>query len=985
MKSASSRAYAKDSGIEILVAEDSATQAERVRYLLSEHGYAVTMSADGRRALDAARERKPALIISDVMMPEMNGFELCAEIKRDPQLHDVPVILLTSLSDVLDIMQGLKCGADNFIRKPYEDSYLLTRVDYLLMTKVLRRSQKMQMGVEIYLGGEKHFITSERQQIVDLLISVYEEAVHLSSTLKKRERELSESNETLTGLYRVAEGLNGATSEHEVCRQALENAMHLPGVEAGWIFLLNGDESFRLGGAQNLPPTLKATCAVHGLCECQREFFAGRQDRAMNMPACKRLEQAGDGTRSHTYVPLGSGNESLGILNLVSVEGAFEEDELETLNGVGHQVAVALERAHLHEHLERLVDERTAALTRLNRLYAVLSGINTTIVRVHERQHLFDEACRIAVELGKFAFAWIGLFDAQSHMVTPVAWRGRDDALRFALNLKEAADASVEDTPTVRTLLLGQPVICNSVSADGRLQPLGVEIWGRDYRSLALFPLVMQGQLAGVLALYASEENVFDADEKRLLVEIAGDISFAMTHLKNEDRLNYLAFYNEVTGLPNRMLFIDRVGQRLNLARRGNKVFSLIMFDLVHFSRINESLGRQAGDNLLRELTRRVQEVLSEADILAHFSADQFCIATHFDDEGATIVQMLEDVLSAIWRRPFLAAGQELSVSARAGVVSYPGDGKDIEALLDNAESALKNARISGEKYLFYTPSLNVMVAERLSLENRLRHALERDELVLHYQPKIDITTGRISGVEALLRWNDPKVGLVPPMQFIPLMEETGLILEVGKWALEKAVSDALAWHAKGFGPVRVSVNVSPVQLRQRDFVGMIEHVVKDDGDVAYALELEITESLVMRDIMSDIRKLQMIRQMGVEVAIDDFGTGYSSLSYIARLPASTLKIDRAFVMDMANSSDDQNIVSTIVSLAHSLDMRVVAEGVETDAQARLLRLLKCDEIQGFLFSPAVPADQMEKLFYEDKTLLLGHMIQVPGQPRRLM
>ncbi|GLQ91513.1 GAF domain-containing protein [Dyella acidisoli] len=657
----------KSRDIEILVAEDSSTQAERVRYLLEEHGYTVTIASNGRRALNAAKQRKPALIISDVMMPEMTGFELCSEIKCDGQLHDVPVILLTSLSDVSDIMQGLKCGADNFIRKPYEDNYLLARVDYLLMTNELRRNQKISMGVEIYLGGEKHFITAERQQIVDLLISVYEEAVHLASELKERERELSEFNLTLAGLYRIAEGLNGAMSERQVCEQALENAMHLPGVEGGWIYLRNDDESFRLGGMHNLPAALHAKCATHDLCECQRQFFASGKDRAANVSVCERLAKAGGDARTHAFVPLWGGEESWGILNLVGGEEAFKESELETFDSVGHQLATALQRANLHAHLERLVDERTAALTlevaerkrmelkfhnlfeyapdavlimdgsgkialvnrqaeevfdyrrdeligeqvdkllprlldeahmdlhkkirlgevglhavallgvrndkttfpvdislspmeadggtmvavairdvterkiyeakiaRLNRLYAVLSGINTAIVRVKERGQLFEETCRIAVVLGKFAFAWIGLMDAESQVVTPVACRGHNDTYRFTLKLKDAKDAGLQDAWVVHPLLQNRPVICNDMVEDDRLQPLGGEARKRGYHSSAMFPLVIQDKLVGVLGFYASEKDAFDTDEKQLLIEIASDISFAMSHLQNEE------------------------------------------------------------------------------------------------------------------------------------------------------------------------------------------------------------------------------------------------------------------------------------------------------------------------------------------------------------------------------------------------------------------------------------------------------------------
>lgn len=980
----------KNGSVEILIAEDSPTQAEQLQNLLEGHGYRVVVAANGRKALESLRRRRPSLVISDIVMPEMNGYELCQAIKSDAALQDVPVILVTTLSDVLDIMKGLECGADNFIRKPYEEKYLLARVDYLLMNQEMRKSQKMQMGMEIHLGGQRHFITAERQQIVDLLISVYEEAIHLNEELKARQSELANSNRALSGLYHIAEGLNHAVSEREVCEMALEHVVEIPGVRAGWISLREGESGFRLAAARNLPPALQAPGAMEGLCECRRRLLAGELDHVTNILECDRLGKTkGDtqGLRYHASVPLWNGDQILGVMNLVGADqGLFREDDLETLYGVGHQVGIALERARLHEHLEQLVAERTAALTaeiaerkraetrivRLNRIYSVLSGINTTIVRVREPQELFDEACRIAVEHGKFTFAWIGTFDADTQQVTPVARAGRDDGYLSQINLSVAEDAPGNCPLTAEAITQAKPVICNDIASyDDRCAKCAwrAEALQRGYRSVVVFPLLLGDRPVGVFVLYAPETGVFDEEEMRLLVEMAGDISFALDHLEKEARLNYLAYYDAVTGLPNRTLFLDRVDQKIGVARRDGKVFSVIMLDLNRFSSINETLGRQAGDDLLHQITQRLQDMLGETDIFAHFSADYFGIATRCDDASANIVHLLERVLSAIQDQPFLLNGQELRVSARAGVASYPADGQDIEALFHNAESALKKAKLTGDKYLFYTPAFNALVAEKLSLENKLRRALERKELVLHYQPKVDLDSGQISGLEALLRWNDPENGLVPPLKFIPLLEETGMILEAGLWALEKAVSDSLAWQTKGLRSPRVAVNVSPIQLQQKDFVSMIARVVKGDRAVAGRLELEITESLIMQDIEANIEKLQAIREMGVEVAIDDFGTGYSSLSYIAKLPVSSLKIDRAFIMNMTSNADDLSIVSTIISLAHSLKMRVVAEGVETGEQARFLRVLKCDEIQGFLFSPAVPAEKIERFLREGKLL----------------
>ena len=661
----------KNNGVEILIAEDSPTQAEKLQNLLEEHGYAVVTAPDGKQALAAARRRKPALIVSDVMMPVMDGFALCGEIKRDDKLKDVPVILLTTLSDPRDVIRGLESGADNFIRKPYDEHYLLSRLDYLLMNLELRQNQQMQMGVEIYLSGQKHFITAERQQILDLLISVYEEAVHISEELKARQRDLTHSNQSLSGLYRVAEGLNRAVSEREVCEKALEHVMELPGVQAGWIHLWENN-TFQVVAARNLPPALLEEGAMEGDCECRRRFLAGDMGHVVNIVKCERLKRANggaNGLRYHASVPLWIGDRMLGIMNLVGTEqGRFKDDELETLYGVGHQVGIALERARLHEHLEQLVERRTAALTaeivqrkqietkmrelavivestddaiisitqdgnviawnrgaerlyghtaeeargqrytflvpqehrdeakemiarigkgehvehyetthltkdggrifvsltespirdetgevvgiakiarditqrkadearivRLNRIYSVLSGINTTIVRVREPQELFDEACRIAVDNGQFAFAWIGMFDADTQQVTPVARAGRDDGYLDQINLTAMADTPRNCRLTAEAITQVKPVFCNDIATDNRMKSLRSEALKRGYRSVAVLPLILDGLPVGVFVLYASEADAFDTEEMRLLVEMAGDISFAMDYLK---------------------------------------------------------------------------------------------------------------------------------------------------------------------------------------------------------------------------------------------------------------------------------------------------------------------------------------------------------------------------------------------------------------------------------------------------------------------
>src|SRR3989338_7407838 len=344
--------------IGILIAEDSRTQAEQLAFLLEQHGYQVTVAANGKLALQAAQAQKPALVISDIVMPEMDGYELCKAIKADKKLKDTPVILVTTLSDPQDVIRGLECGADNFIRKPYDEGYLLSRINYLLMNLELRKNQKMQVGVEIKLGDQKFFIGSERQQILDLLISTYEQAIYINNELKLREQELCHFNQILQGLHGISEGLNQAGSEQDVAETALERALQLPGIKAGWISIQQGESGFRLVAARNLPPALSVPGALEGSCECRRKRLSGELGGVTNIIKCERLGNAkGDtqGLHYHASVPFAiDAGSTPGIMNLAGEgESLFNEEELKVLHSVGQQLAVALERARLHDRLDQ--------------------------------------------------------------------------------------------------------------------------------------------------------------------------------------------------------------------------------------------------------------------------------------------------------------------------------------------------------------------------------------------------------------------------------------------------------------------------------------------------------------------------------------------------------------------------------------------------------------------------------------------------------
>ena len=421
-----------------------------------------------------------------------------------------------------------------------------------------------------------------------------------------------------------------------------------------------------------------------------------------------------------------------------------------------------------------------------------------------------------------------------------------------------------------------------------------------------------------------------------------------------EQKIEFLAYYDPVTGLANRTLFEERLEQHLKAGAAAKTGVALVIVDIERFKTINDTFGREAGDELLRQVGWRIARLHGDSSRLARIGPDQIGIATPEVRSEDDFARLTETRFREVFGEPFALGNNELRVAAKAGIAIFPADGATPETLFRNAEAALKKAKASGERYLFYRHDMTARIAEKLALENKLRRALENEEFVLHYQPKVDAESGAVLGVEALIRWQNPQLGLVPPVEFIPLMEETGLILPVGNWALRRAALDHRAWVERGLKAPRIAVNVSALQLRQRDFVAVVEAAVRE-GLAPTGIDLEITESLVMAEVEANIAKLKALRAHGMNIAVDDFGTGYSSLGYLARLPVQALKIDRSFVKGMHTDPNAMSLISTIIQLAHSLRLKVVAEGVETEEQAKFLRLLRCDELQGYLFSKPLP------------------------------
>lgn len=441
-----------------------------------------------------------------------------------------------------------------------------------------------------------------------------------------------------------------------------------------------------------------------------------------------------------------------------------------------------------------------------------------------------------------------------------------------------------------------------------------------------------------------------------------------------DERIRFLAYYDHLTCLPNRALLQERLREAIESAKVRSQSLAILFLDLDQFKRINDSLGHRAGDLLLQQMAVRLQDCLRSADyvcaaptdlltpqdLLARLGGDEFVIllaeATNAD-AASTVAQRILNVIS----RPFLIEGKEVFTTCSIGVAIYPRDGADMDALLKNADAALYHAKNEGRNNCqFYSHWMHVAAVQNIEMETLLRRALDCQELTLHYQPQVDIDNGRIVGVEALLRWRSPVLGEVAPADFIPLAEETGLIVPIGEWVLRSACNQARIWRELGLPPLRMAVNLSPRQFVDTDLAALIARILRETGLRSELLELEITESLLMRDGVADI--LHALKRLGVRLAIDDFGTGYSNLGYLRRFPIDCIKIDKSFVQDITGKNDNETIAAAVIAMARSLRLEVIAEGVETEAQLAFLRAMRCDGMQGFLFSRPYPAERLTHL-----------------------
>jgi diguanylate cyclase (GGDEF)-like protein len=606
--------------------------------------------------------------------------------------------------------------------------------------------------------------------------------------------------------------------------------------------------------------------------------------------------------------------------------------------------------------------QQEAQIVRLTRVLRMLSGVNGVVVRIRDSDELFDEACRLAVTVGGYATAIVLLQQPGNATAESVACSGVDPASTEALRASVAQTAYLQSSIAGHVLHAGSAFVCNDATELDATDKTNALILKMNLRSVVALPLSLDKTTIGVLMLTAQDTGAVSDEELQMLREVAANLSFAMQYMQKDSAVHFLSYFDPHTGLAKRALFCERLGRLLARAGMAQCRRAVAVIDIEQLSVINDSFGRHAGDLLLQHVADRLRRHFPDTEMLAQFGGGTFAVAVDASGDLTDPLSALQGKLAAVFGRPFEMEAREIPVVVKSGVAFYPDDGNDAAALVQNAEAALRTARTSGKRHLQYSIEQHSEVVARLALEHKLRIAIELQQFELHYQPIMNIETGRIASVEGLIRWRHPETGLISPAAFLPLLESTGLITEVGDWVIARAARDCQHWPTLGLPSVRIAVNISPMELRRPDFAQRFLELTQPWASAGCGLDIEITEGALLDDCADEVQKLKLLRAAGVRVAIDDFGTGYSSLSRLSDLPIDTLKIDRSFISRLPNDRSGETLVSTIITLAHAFGMSVVAEGVETPEQLDMLCRLGCDELQGFLLSKPLSPDRFVEL-----------------------
>ncbi len=972
----------------ILIVDDHVLNRQFLTALLGFGSHTVLAASDGREALGLAP--RADLIITDILMPHMSGFEFVKRLREDARLAQIPVIFYTATYSSREAgAMADQCGVRWVLPKPSSPEQINATVAEALglpaphgAAAPLREAERplgSLPAIDRQLVRYLEQLEMSRQMITQIAAEGPQggERERMIATTEQLSRSLSDLQSVslrLTGLIDMGIDMARERDPQRLLDIACRVARHI-GV-AGYAVI--GMIEPGGGPLRHL--------VTRGL-DAPAQARLARLDYGAMLEKLKAKRGAGSLPAFHPKVasflgvPVATQDHSYGWIYLADKMGddSFSEIDERAVTTVATQLAVALENMELFDAVANSVAQQE----RLSQMYAVLSGINSAIVRIRDRRELLQEACRVAAGHGPFSMAWTGIVDQASGDGKVVGWHGGRPGYVELIEFTRRLDHRSSMHPASIAVREQRQVICDDVLEEPGMAWLHPELAARGLRSLAVLPLIVDASVVGVFSLFSDAVAFFAAPEiKKLLDELAGDLSFGMQAIAREERLNYLAYYDALTGLPNSMLYTDRLTQLLHAAAGTGQGVAAILLNVERFAHLNDVMGRHAGDSVLRMLAQRMLDQLGpelrEQWCLARIGGDVFGIAISGLQHGADAAALLERHVLDGLRQPFPLLqpdGQhEVQVAVRAGIALYPADGDDAETLFKHAELALKKSKAANERYLYYAPQMNAALAVRMALEQEMHVALAEHQFAMVYQPRVDLLSGRITSAEALIRWQHPTRGLVNPVDFIGLAEETGQIVAIGNWVINAVCAQQAAWQAEGIELVPVAVNLSAVQFRKGALHQCIADAVARHGIAQHWIEFELTESVVMDDPETAIGHLQRLKAMGTQLALDDFGTGYSSLAYLKRFPFDFVKIDRAFVTDVTDNTDDAAIAIAIIAMAHSLGLRVVAEGVETEPQLAFLRNHRCDEMQGYYFSRPVGPTLFAAMLKDAKRLVFGQL-----------
>lgn len=821
----------------VMVVDDQPANLKLLEDMLKNQGYAVRSFPRGQLALASAAQSPPDLILLDISMPQMNGFEVCERLKSDRSLADIPVIFLSALTESDDKIKAFRCGGVDYVTKPFQIAEVLARVETHLELLRLHR-------------------TIERH------------SDHLEAMVRSRTNELVDAN---TQLRLLAEALKAAP-----------NAIAITDATGSLVWTNPAFSS------------LSGYSAEEVIGKNRRLLKSGKQDQ-------KFYEEM--------WTTISSGKVWQGEIVNRRKDGSPSMEEM-----------IIAPVSLVPPHITHFVT--------INQDISARKRSEEELRKAEEKYRaIFEDAV-----VGIFRIARDGrLLDVNRAFAR---MHGYDSAAELLAEVSTPYQIFV-DREQMNTW-------AQALDSDGVVCGAEVKIASRDSTH--------KWGLVNLRALRSS-------DGEGVLYE--GTIEDVTDRKVAQQEVHFLAYYDVLTELPNRALLRARLDKALAEARRRTDKVALLFLDLDRFKNINDSLGHSFGDLLLQQVASRLKSATREEDTVARVGGDEFVIVLTCANDVADITATAERVVKSVTDE-FVVQGQALKVTCSLGISIFPEHGNDSETLIKNADAAMYSAKEDGcDSFHFFTQDINLRAVERLTLENGLRLALEREEFFLVYQPQVSIASGQITGLEALLRWQHPQLGLVSPDKFIRITENTGLIVGIGEWVLRTACQQAKKWQEEGFPAVTMAVNVSAVQFRQENFSQLIRRVLAETGLAPHLLELELTETLLLSNADRIFVVLQELKALGLKLAIDDFGTGYSSLSYLRQFPVDKLKIDRSFIRDIAINPDDAAITGAIIGIAREMNIKVIAEGVENEAQLSFLRAHQCGGFQGYYYSQPLTVDKL--------------------------